>query len=342
MATRTFGEIYEHMEDSENISNSKWIRDEMKKQEYYTESKIEQNESKTGPKYFSDYEKLFTVIHKKCNRNWTEPIPVSGYMGEIVYIKPPKKRNSGPITFGHEIPSKPIGKEMTEEELDKLIENSIIASRVTHNYSLGFLGGMVTALFTSFAIRDIPPWEWSIKLIDIYENGIIDKYMKSTNIYDKYNKDKNIFFDGWYQYNEEKLPAFRNKSIEFYKFKNKIDSLVDYHYYEINGQKGHNYYQGTSGLNALIFAYDSILASITGPSYPLDLSRPHKLKISIDSLIYFSTLHCGDNDTTAAIAGAWFGAMYGFHQFDQSKLSQLEFDSQLNKCSKDIISHLKL
>ena len=37
--------------------------------------------------------KLFTIIHKKCNINWTEPIPVSGYMGEIVNIKPPKKKN---------------------------------------------------------------------------------------------------------------------------------------------------------------------------------------------------------------------------------------------------------
>ena len=128
MATRTFGEIYEHMENLENIYNSEWIRKEMKKSEYYTESKIEQNKSKTGPKDFPDYEKLFTIIHKKCNRNWTEPIPVSGYMGEIVYIKPPKKKNSGPITFGHEIPSKPIGKEMTEEELDKFMEEFYLES----------------------------------------------------------------------------------------------------------------------------------------------------------------------------------------------------------------------
>jgi hypothetical protein len=121
MATITFDQIDTYMRDSENISNSKWIRDEMKKQEYYTESKIEQNESNTGPKYFPDYEKLFTVIHKKCNRNWTEPIPVSGYMGEIVYIKPPKKKKTGPITFGHEIPSRPISKKTKEEEEEELL-----------------------------------------------------------------------------------------------------------------------------------------------------------------------------------------------------------------------------
>ena len=125
MATITFDQINKHMRDSENIYNSEWIREEMKKSKYYTELKIEQHESKPRPKYFPDYEKLFTIIHKKCNRNWTEPIPVSGHMGEIVYIEPPKKKNSGPITFGHEIPSKPIGKEMTEEELDKFMEDCL-------------------------------------------------------------------------------------------------------------------------------------------------------------------------------------------------------------------------
>ena len=118
MATITFNQIDKYMRDSENISNTQWIREEMKNPDYYTESKIEQNESKTGPKYFPDYEKLFTIIHKKCNRNWTEPIPVSGYMGEIVNIKPPKKKNSGPITFEYTAPSRPICKK-TPEELAK-------------------------------------------------------------------------------------------------------------------------------------------------------------------------------------------------------------------------------
>ena len=126
MATITFDQIDKHMRDSENISNSEWIRKEMKKSEYYTE--LKQNESKTGPKYFPDYEKLFTIIHKNCNKNWIEPIPVSGYMGEIVYIAPPKKKNSGPITFGHEIPSKSLLKEMTEEELDKFMEEFCLES----------------------------------------------------------------------------------------------------------------------------------------------------------------------------------------------------------------------
>ena len=92
-----------------------------------------------------------------------------------------------------------------EKDIDLLIENSILAGRVTHNYSLGYLGGLVTALFTSYAIRNIPVWEWSKNLIKLYENGNIDNYMKKTNIYQKYIEEKDNFFDSWYQYNEQKL-----------------------------------------------------------------------------------------------------------------------------------------
>lgn len=226
-----------------------------------------------------------------------------------------------------------------EEDLQKLIKESIIASRVTHNYPIGFLGGMVCALFTSFAIRNVPIWEWSSELLLIFEKGLIDEYMKTTNIYEKYEKDKNLFFDPWYQYTEEKIQAFKNNSVDFYKFKNRTESLIDYHYYELNGQKGHNFYHGTSGLNSTIVAYDSLLASVISKNYPLDNNSNYK--ISLQSVIYFSTLHCGDNDTTGAIAGAWYGAMVGFESFDEKKLKQLEFDTKLNKCSQDIISFVK-
>jgi len=228
-----------------------------------------------------------------------------------------------------------------ENDLDKLIENSIIASRVTHNYTIGFLGGLVVALFTSFGMRNIPVWEWSERLIEIYENNIIDDYMKKTNIYQEYTKDKDLFFDGWYQYNEERIQAFKNKSIDFYKFNNRMESLIDYHSFELKGQKGHNFYFGTSGLNATILAYDSILASINSNSFPLDLDKPEKLNISLESVIYFSTLHCGDNDTTGAIAGAWFGAMFGFDKFDIKKFEQLEFKDKLSQSAKNIISKIK-
>lgn len=222
-----------------------------------------------------------------------------------------------------------------ETDLEKLIENSIIASRVTHNYTLGFLGGLVTALFTSFAIRDIPIWEWSENLLKIYENNYIDNYMKTTNIYKEYMEDKYAFFDNWYQYNEQKVSKFRNKSSDFSDYDKRIESLNEYNKLD----KGYLQY-GASGLSCVILAYDSMLMSFTSEQYPFNLKDTKSLHFSLDSLLFFSALHFGDNDTTGAVAGAWYGAMFGFTDFDIEKINQLEFKNDLDSISKKIINLL--
>jgi len=226
-----------------------------------------------------------------------------------------------------------------EKDQDLLIENSIIASRVTHNYSLGYLGGLVTALFTSYAIRDIPVWEWSTYLIKLYEKGIIDNYMKKTTINDEYIKNKDQFFDKWYQYNEEKIEKFKYKTSDFIHYDNRIDSLDDYNDYKGKGSKNNYTRFGGSGVSCLIVAYDSLLSSFSSNKIPFNL-KDNSLKISLDSLIFFSCLHFGDNDTTGAIAGAWYGAMYGFKNFDQEKLKPLEFKEQLNKITTEVIKSI--
>ena len=224
-----------------------------------------------------------------------------------------------------------------EKDIDLLIENSIIASRVTHNYSLGYLGGLVTALFTSYAIRNVPVWEWSKNLIKLYEAGNIDNYMKKTNIYQKYNEEKDNFFDSWYQYNEQKLSKFKYKPFEYSHYDNRIDSLNDYNDYKLKGTKDDYSKFGSSGLSCVIVAYDSLLSSFISKKIPFDLNDKESIKISLDSLIFFSCLHFGDNDTTGAVSGAWYGALYGFLNFDKKKLEQLEYKNELNKICNMII-----
>ena len=57
----------------------------------------------------------------------------------------------------------------------------------------------------------------------------------------------------------------------------------------------------------------------------------------MDSLIFYSTLHFGDNDSTGAIVGSWYGAIYGFDQFDQEKLKQLEFYEEIDSLVNDMV-----
>jgi ADP-ribosylglycohydrolase len=65
---------------------------------------------------------------------------------------------------GAAIRTGPIGLKWYKN-IEKVIEESICASRLTHNYYLGFLGGMVVALFTAWAINGIPAWKWTEELI---------------------------------------------------------------------------------------------------------------------------------------------------------------------------------
>ena len=61
-------------------------------------------------------------------------------------------------------------------DIEKVIKESIEASKLTHNYYIGFLGGMVTALFTAYAMNNIPKFNWITELINLYEDGILYKY----------------------------------------------------------------------------------------------------------------------------------------------------------------------
>jgi ADP-ribosylarginine hydrolase len=217
-----------------------------------------------------------------------------------------------------------------EEEVDILIEKSIQSSRLTHNYPLGFLGGLVTALFTSYAMRNIYPWKWNKLLIKLYESGKIDKFMKTTNIYSKYLKDKDEFWSLWYKYREYRLAKLELKPREFTFSADRLNDLLDYTPgVQLRHDKGDFSKFGSTGVGATIIAYDALLMSISSDSRILSLDEPEKIKYNWESLLYFSTLHFGDNDSTGTIAGAWYGALRGFESFNKQNIEQLEFKHEL-------------
>ena len=223
-----------------------------------------------------------------------------------------------------------------ENQIEELIKQSIESSRITHNYTLAFLGGLVTALFTSYAMREIPIIEWCDLLLKLNESGKINNYMKTTNIYKNYQEDEKDFWDKWYQYKEKRMPNILKKESDKYLYP--LDSMEDLKDYipGINyntNTKDFNKW-GSSGIGAVIVAYDSLLLS-------LYLNKEtNKYNSSFDSLIFFSTLHFGDNDSTGAIAGSWYGAMYGSKQINnyEKKCQQLEFYEKINDLSNKLIN----
>jgi len=238
---------------------------------------------------------------------------------------------------GAAIRTSPIGlKFYKEEDIDKLIKQSIDSSRITHNYTMGFLSGLVTALFTSYAIRDIPVERWSELLIKLKESNKIEKYMKNTNINTKFLEDQKDFWAKWYQYNEKRLKNINKKTSDKYLYPlDRIDDMKDYFpgLKFDKDQVNYNYW-GSSGVGAVILAYDSLLLSKYFDK------KENKHLISLDSLIFFSALHFGDNDSTGAIAGSWYGALQGtqYNKDLNEKFNQLEFYDDIIKLSEKIIN----
>jgi ADP-ribosylarginine hydrolase len=220
-------------------------------------------------------------------------------------------------------------------DIEKIIKVSIESSRLTHNYPLGFLGGMTTALFTRYALDDIEPWKWCDLLIELNKNSTIDNIVKKMTCYKQYIKDKDEFWNIWYRYKEYRLSKFELKGKEFMYGNERFKELIDVIYDVKDYTKVKFDRLGGCGGSATLIAYDSILMSIIHTKdgeMQLDLKDKSSYYYNWGSLIFHSSLHFGDNDTIGAIAGCWFGALRGFDNIDMDRiLKQLEFKKEYKK-----------
>ena len=221
-----------------------------------------------------------------------------------------------------------------KEQLAELITKSLDASRLTHNHPLGFMGGLTTALFCSYAIRNIEPWKWGEKLLKLDSSGIIETYMEHYGLKEKYIQDKYQFWDPWYRYVEERLPRFYLKPKEFTFSSDRIADMITYTPGIVLKNKKADFSKfGSTGCGATLIAYDSLLNSfnIKRKINSLDELKIEDIHYSWETLLYFSTLHFGDNDSTGIIAGSWYGALFGFHGFKKESIEQLEFKDEILK-----------
>jgi ADP-ribosylglycohydrolase len=209
--------------------------------------------------------------------------------------------------------------------IDKIIQESLIASRITHNYYIGYLGGVVSALFTAWAYQKINPFLWIDKLIELYENKTINKNINLDN-----DSEIDDYFYNWIKY----------KEIRFDNLIKKGNIIEAYHVFDILAQfnpeyKNNNFNYnkiGSSGLDSIIFAYDVLIMSAI---------KPYNGTFNFDSLIYFGCLHIGDSDSTGAILGAWYGAYNGFNGIDKSIINKIEFGKELLDISQKLYKSIK-
>ena len=220
--------------------------------------------------------------------------------------------------------------------IDKVISVSIMASRLTHNIPLGYLGGLVTALFASYAYNDISPVLWIDKLLELYESNKIQDIIHKTNINDRHDKEIANYFATWYIYKEKRfndLINFRNKGIFIFP-RTRYSSIMEFMPDGPTFGKFNSI--GASGIDSVIFAYDALLMSII-PNEHFQIKNEN-LVFNPESLVFFSALHVGDSDSTGAIAGFWYGVLNGFNGFDSNKMKELEFYKELTILSNKVNS----
>jgi len=201
-------------------------------------------------------------------------------------------------------------------DFNNLIKYSIESSRITHNSTVGYLGGFVAALFTAYAIKGIDVKQWGLKLMKILDSSVLDDYiMKSGRGYENHLSDSSSFIGKWKHYINDKFdetgkPIMR-KTMRNISYRGK-------YYYENYGYTRGAFFPGSGGDDSVIIAYDCLLDA--GNCW--------------EKLVIYSMLHVGDTDTTGAIAASWFGALYGFKNVPKKNLKHLEFKSELINLGK--------
>lgn len=205
-----------------------------------------------------------------------------------------------------------------KQNREKLIAFSIEASRVTHNSTVGYLGGLCSALFTAYAMEKIPIKKWAFMLMDLLKkDGLVEQYLKKTRGLKDYLRDKDAFINKWMRYISDRFEgeepvypkSFINPAFRSYYYRSKFSKY-----------QGKLKLPGQGGDDSVIIAYDTLLES----------------KGVWEKVVMFSMLHVGDSDTTGCIAGAWYGAFYGMKGVPKGNYKYLELKDKLTKIGEKI------
>ena len=193
-----------------------------------------------------------------------------------------------------------------EKNEHELIEVAITTSKLTHNSAFGYLAGLTSALFVSWAIREIHINKWPFKLLELLESDEIKKFINEDN--DKHvNYTEYIsYIKYWKKYIDTKFVD--TKPIKTRSFGNPLFRMRYYFSNFVKDTKDIFNLAGKSGFSAIIVAYDALL----------DCDG------KFEKLIIYSILHPSVCDTIGAIACGLYGAVYNMGDVPEYMLEHLE------------------
>lgn len=213
-------------------------------------------------------------------------------------------------------------------QLPWLTAYAVESSKISHNGTLGWFGGFVAAFFTSLAVQGLPPAEWCAALVAVAP--VVKQHLVSSarNVEQVASLAKEI--DAWSEYGRcMQLPGFHDaaategavwrRNAAWCAATPEAASERDEHFAAITPCK----WPGGTGRGACLIALDALLAA--GSDY--------------ERLVNCAMLHGGDNDSTGAIAAAWWGALHGMRGVPDCHTEHLEYRQRMLDAA-DALWHL--
>lgn len=194
-----------------------------------------------------------------------------------------------------------------------LVHLSMIAGIATHPHFVAMLGGCMSAAFTRLAAKGDAPQTWIDTFYSTYwplvEFWIAANFYGNDMALVRDDPELNYFSDAFYKYVQLRFDKSGTPIYPIDWIKNHAERDAFYKQFAYKSADGSTW-NGSSGNDSVLIAYDCFLYS------PGDWH----------TVAYLAALHGGDSDSTASIAGAFFGAMNGMRT---NTMEGLEFASPL-------------
>lgn len=205
---------------------------------------------------------------------------------------------------------------------ESLIKLTIIACKMTHYSVVGVYSGLMVALFSAYAIEDIPFYQWLDKCIEDF--GKYEKLIKSVFVGKDYELEEQLFFGKFKKYLHWRFSHTRSiDGINHLMDKIMINPAVRIKYLTDNflESKPDYFFPGGRGDDAVILAYDALI----------------QCQGYWEKLVINGMLHTGDSDTVGIIAAGWYALVYSgqIPEYNNDKLDGIknvvqELDLKLN------------